>query len=153
MRKVRFVGVATAGLLVGCYTLQPTGRVVPDVGRQVGLSLNDAGRAALGGTMGPEIDVIEGLLVEKDSADYLLAVSSVRLLRGGEQRWNGERIHIKSEYVTSAYERRFSRERTVIMGAIGLGVLAYIVTRSIIGSGIGDTMKPPVDTAHSLRRP
>jgi hypothetical protein len=153
-RANQVIGLTTIGiLLVGCYTLQPTGRVVPEAGTKIALSVNDAGRAALGGQMGPEIDLVEGLLVQKDSSDYVLAVSFVRLLRGGEQKWNGEKIHIKPEFVTAVYERRFSRERSVAMGAIGLGALYFLVTRSIVGSGLGEPMKPPGDTANTLRRP
>ena len=35
--------------------------------------------------MGPEIGQIEGRLLEKDTGQFLVAVSSVRMLRGGEQ--------------------------------------------------------------------
>jgi hypothetical protein len=53
----RAIGLAVAvASLVGCYTLQPTGGPVPEVGSRVAFDVNDAGRAALGGTMGPEID-------------------------------------------------------------------------------------------------
>jgi hypothetical protein len=147
------IGFTTVGiLLVGCYTLQPTGRTIPEAGTKVALSVNDAGRVALGGQMGPEIDMVEGLLVQKDSSDIILAVSVITTLRGDEQKWNGEKIHINPSYVTAVYERRFSRGRSVAMGAIGLGALYFILSRSILGSGVNEPMKPPGDTANTLRR-
>ena len=73
---------------MGCFTLKPvTGQPLP-LGTVVSLSINDAGRAVLSGTMGPEISDIEGRLVQKDSAEYVLAVSLVKLMRGGEQVWS-----------------------------------------------------------------
>lgn len=140
-------------LLVGCYTLQPTGGPVPQPGTIIGLDINDAGRLALGGSMGPEIGQIEGRLVEKDSGEYVVAVTALHLLRGGDQVWHGETIHIKSEYVTSIYERRFSAGRSAALAAAGVGAVAIIATRSLIGLGKTDSGPTPGDTAHTQRRP
>jgi len=59
------VGMTLGALLAGCYTLQPAGGVVPSVGTQVAFDVNDVGRLALGGSMGPEIGQIEGRVVQK----------------------------------------------------------------------------------------
>lgn len=138
---------------MGCYTLQPTGGPVPQPGTIIGLDINDAGRLALGGAMGPEIGQVEGRLVEKDSSEYVVAVTALHLLRGGDQVWHGETIRIKSEYVTSIYERRFSAARSAALAAAGVGAVAIIATRSLIGLGSSDSGKPPIDTAHTQRRP
>ena len=141
-------------LLVGCYTLQPTGGTVPQPGTAMAFDINDAGRVALGGSMGPEISQIEGRLASKEGSEYVVAVTDVHLLRGGDQVWHGETVHIKSEYVSSLYERRFSAARSVAMGAAGLGAIAIIATRSL--GGLGSTERPepsPGDTAHTQRRP
>src|SRR5262245_57209035 len=74
----RVVVVGSAFLLVGCYTLQPTGGQAPQPGVVIGLDINDAGRAALGGSMGPEIDQVEGRLVERNNNEYVVAVNAVR---------------------------------------------------------------------------
>jgi hypothetical protein len=132
----RAIGLAVAvTALVGCYTLQPTGGPVPEVGSRVAFDVNDAGRLALGGSMGPEIDQIEGRLVERDTTDYLIAVSAVHLLRGGDQVWSGERVHIRPAYVSRTYERRFSPGRTVVLSAIGVAVVAAFVSQALVGSG------------------
>ena len=138
-------------LLVGCYTLQPTGGVVPATGTEVAFDISDAGRIALGGSMGPEIAQIEGRLVSKDG-DYDVAVTAVRLLRGGEQVWKGERVRIKPEFVTTVYEKKFSKGRSIALGAIGLGAAAAIASQGILGGGQQDPGKSPGDTAQSSRR-
>jgi hypothetical protein len=146
------VGLTVFGVLVaGCYSLEPATSPTPELGKVVAFDLNDAGRLALGGSMGPEIEQIEGRLVERDS-DYVLAVSGVRFLRGGEQAWRGERVHIKPAYVSSSYERRFSAGRSTVLGAIGAGVIAMLVSRSIIGGGSQDPVLP-TDTSHTQRIP
>lgn len=141
-------------VVAGCYELQPaTTGVEPTLGSEIALDVSDAGRVALGGSMGPEIAQIEGRLVQRDSSEYLVAVSAVHLLRGGAQVWSGERVHMKSDYVTKIYEKRFSRGRSVALGSVGLAGVVLLVTRSILGGGTTDPGVPPSDTGHAQRRP
>lgn len=123
-------------LLAGCYTLQPARGITPEPGSQVALDLNDVGRVALGGSMGPAIAQVEGRLIDSRDGEYLIAVEAVRLLQGGEQVWSGEEVRIKNEYVGYTYRRRFSPKRTVAVTAIGIGgFTAFFLTRSLLGSG------------------
>jgi len=146
--------VAVLGtFLTGCYTLQSTRGVVPPVGTIMAFDINDAGRVALGGSMGPEIAQIEGRLIERDSGEYVVAVSSLKLLRGGEQVWRGERARIKTEYVSSLYEKRFSTGRSIAMGAAGLGAIAIIAGQAIIGSGSTDSPPSPPGGGETIRIP
>ena len=147
------VGVSLATVTVGCYTLKPVHTSSPLLGSEIALDLNDAGRAAMGGAMGPEIAQVEGRLVQNDSSGYVLAVSAVRLLRGGEQVWTGERVTFKSDFVSAVSERKLSRGRTALFTAAGAGAIALIVTRAIIGSGSVDPDKMPGDTLLSIRIP
>lgn len=137
----------------GCYTMQPvTGQPFP-LGMTVELAINDAGRVALRPLMGPEVAKVQGRLVQKDSAGYTLAVTQLGLLRDGTQVWSGERVSIKSEYVMSVAERRFSRGRTAGVTAAVLGVVAIVFTQSIKGSLAGDDGKVPSDTGVAVRYP
>ena len=148
----RLLGIVLVwGLASGCYVLQPVAGHPLPLGAQIGVDVSDAGRIALGGSMGPEISQIEGRLVQKDSAEYVIAVSMIHLLRGGEQIWTGERIRIKSEYVTRVYERKLSKGRTAAITAAGLGIVAYIASQSLKGGLFGDEGKLPPDTALSIR--
>jgi hypothetical protein len=145
--------VALCVLATACYTLQPAAGGAAPLGTEMAFDINDAGRAALGGSIGPEIAQIEGRLVERDS-DYVVAVTGLKLLRGGEQVWRGERVRIKSSYVSSLYEKRFSKSKSITMGAVGLGVVALVVGRSIIGLGSPDGGGPSGgDTSHTSRIP
>lgn len=148
----RSVCALAAVLLTGCYTLEPVTGPTPVVGSEVAFDITDAGRVALGGSMGPEIEQIEGRLVERDSSEYVVAVSAVHLLRGGEQTWSGEPVHIKSQYVGTMYEKRFSKSRSVVLGAIGVGIAAAIATQQLIGGGSQDPATMPSDTGHTTRR-
>lgn len=133
---------------MGCYKLEPIRGVEPLVGSTVAFDVNDAGRVALGGTMGPEIAQVEGLLVEKDNEGFLLAVSAVRMLRGGEQPWTGERVRLNQTHLSTAYQKEFSLGRSLALGAISAGALgAVILTRSFLVSGSEDDGGggPPVD--------
>lgn len=142
---LRRVGAALFGaLLAGCYTLQPARGVDPKVGSRIAFDVNDAGRTALGGTMGPEIAQVEGQLIEKDNGSYLLAVSTVRLLRGTEQAWSGEQVRLKPEYLGTGYERRFSTGRTIGLSLAGVGgFTAFLITRSLLGSGTDENEPTP----------
>lgn len=137
--------------LAACYTLQPARAAEARVGTQIAFDVNDAGRVALGGSMGPEIAQVEGRLISADNAEYDVAVSTVRFLNAGEQVWRGDRVKIKAEYVKSAYERRFSSGRTVALGTslVG-GIAAYVVGRALIGSGT-EGQRTPGDTGSALR--
>lgn len=134
----------------GCFSLKPVTRVDPEPGTRVAFDLNDAGRAALGNTMGGEILRIEGRLAEDGNdaaAGFLLSVSQVRFLRGGEQIWAGEKVRLKPEYLGLAYERRFSLGRTLAFGAATIGGAAAIIAgTSLFGGGTVDDPGQPCNT-------
>jgi len=124
------------------------------VGTRVALRINDAGRVALGGSMGPEIDQVEGVLLKKDSVEFVMAVRSVHTIAGGDQAWSGEQVRVKAAHVAGVSERKLSKSRTLIASAAGVGLLVVAVRMSLSGTGSLDPKLPPVDTAHtSLRKP
>jgi hypothetical protein len=149
----RIIVAVTLLGLTGCYTMQPVTEQPFPLGITVELVINDAGRAALRPMMGPEVAKVRGRLVQKDSVGYTLAVTQLGLMRDGTQVWSGERVSIKSEYVNSVTERRFSRARTAVVTAAVLGVIAIVFTQSIKGSLFGDDGKVPSDTAVAVRYP
>jgi hypothetical protein len=151
--KMTFLFVATVlcVVLAGCYTLEPAGTLVPVVGTGVAFDVNDVGRVALGGSMGPEIAQIEGNLLQRDSAEYVVGVTAVHLLRGGEQRWGGEPVHIKNEYVTSVYQRTFSRGRTIALASVAVGAVVWMARRSLFPGGYPDD-SGPIDTGTVITR-
>lgn len=139
--------------LAGCYTLEPARQSAPQPGSVIALDITDAGRVALGGLIGPEIAQVEGRLVQMDSSEYVIGVTTVRFLRGGDQVWHGETVHIKTAYVTSRYERQFSAARTAVLGAVAVGAIALVATKSLRGFGQGDSGKTPGDSGQTQRVP
>ena len=130
-RGIVVLAILFAG--AGCYTSRPvTGEVAPLVGTRVELELNDAGRTALGVMMGPEIDRIDGTLLEKDTVGMRVSVKHVFGLRGSVQVWSDEIVRIEDRYVRTLSERRFSRGRSVAMGVVGVGGFSFLITSGVI---------------------
>ena len=146
--------MASVGLLLmGCYELQPVGGVVPEIGAPAAFDINDAGRLALGGQMGPEIAQIEGNLLARDNDEYVVGVTMVHLLRGGEQVWRGEKVRLKTAYVTSTYVRKFSTVRTAGLAAATIAAVVAVARKSLNLTGTDPDAKAPKDTGQSVRIP
>lgn len=147
--------VVAAALLVStaCYSHRPViGQTLP-AGAQIIISINDAGRAALGGQLGPEISDIEGRLISKDSAEYVMAVSQLLLLRGGRQVWSGERIRVKTEFISIVNEKRFSKTRTAMVSGLAVGAVALLFQQGLLGIVSRGNDPPPMDTITTTRIP
>ena len=150
---LRLCAIAGAFLVIGCYSLQPIRGPIPEPGAMIGLDINDAGRVVLGGAMGPEISQVEGRLVRRDTNAFVVGILNVKLLRGGSQVWHGETVHVKREYVSSIYERRFSKSRTLVAGAVGVGLIVAFTSKSLLGVFTAEDPKTPGDTLQAQRRP
>lgn len=144
---------AHLAVTTGCYTLTPVVNTGVPAGSRVALHITDAGRVALGGSMGPEIDLVEGRLVQRSDTAYVLSVSGVRFLRGGEQRWNGERISVRNEHVSGVSEQRLSKLRTGVLGAASIAAVVLAVSKGLGGFGNSDPAKQPGDTSQTMRIP
>lgn len=156
MWSSRYVFMIALGFsMAGCYSLQPIMGPVPVGGpNEIGLSVNDAGRAALSPLMGPEISQIRGRLLDTTNREYLVAVSSIETFRAGEQIWSGEKVRIKPEFVYAVQERRFSKVRTITACVAGAGALVYLAKNYAAGVFFPDEpIKPPVDSTSSRRIP
>jgi hypothetical protein len=151
-KRVYVIASLCMTVLTGCYDLEPVGTVTPATESRVAFDVTDAGRVALGGSMGPEIDQIEGYLKSADSSTYTVAVTTVRFLRdGGEQKWTGETVRLKREYVSRSYVRTLNKGRTVVVSLAGAAAIAAIVGRSLIPAG-DPVVDVPSDTGSQTRR-
>lgn len=150
-RSRAWVGLLLLGAvtLAGCYTLRPMTGPAPEPGNRVAFSINDAGRAVLGGLIGPGIERIEGRLLDNGDTGYLLAVTNVDLVRGGQQVWRGEQVRVPREYVVAVWERKLSMGKSIGLG-VGVvgGFVAFLATRSLIGGG--ENPPAPGDSANTL---
>jgi hypothetical protein len=153
-RCLTHIGLVTGTLLsAGCYTLQPVGGASLTPNDRVAFDVTDVGRVALGGAMGPSIMQIEGRLLRQAPDSLVVAVSSVSFLNGGSQAWSGESVALKPEYVGVSYQRRLSKSRTFAAAAIGVGAVAFIVTRSLVTGGDPATPPPPPPEGSTHRGP
>ncbi len=153
MRRALALLAPACAFAAGCYSMVPVANSAPPLGSTVSLAITDAGRVALGGLMGPEIERVDGRLVDRQDTAYTLAVSAVHLLRGGMQVWNGERVQIRTEHVRDVQERRFSKSKSAILAGTTVAVLAAIIRQSLVGSGQEPDSPSPGDTAQSIRIP
>jgi hypothetical protein len=123
----------------GCYTLQPvSGGVEPETGTRLDVTLNDAGRVALGPLIGAEVDRIDGTLLEKDSAGMTLAVKHVVGLNGSTQIWSDELVRVQGSHIRQLARRQFSPARTAALGAAGVGGFTLMIFSGLNPFGLGD---------------
>ena len=127
MTMLAGVGVST----MGCYTLQPSAVAVPAPGTRVAFAINDAGRVALGGSMGPELRQVEGNLQSKDGDDYVVSVTGVELLQGGYQTWAGETVRINAQYVSALYLKKFSVAKTALVLGGAAAAATLLASRGV----------------------
>jgi len=93
-------------------------------------------------------------MISSEKDEYLLAVSSVLFYRGGSQVWSGEKVRIKTEYVSRAFERHLSKSRSLVLGAVVLGGVTYVVmTRNLFGFAADPPVPPPDTTSKSFHNP
>lgn len=148
MKIGRFLGcIALVEFLAGCYVLQPATGAGPEPGTLMAFEVNDLGRLALGGQMGPEIVHVEGRLVSKSNEEYQILVKSVKLIQGGTQVWNGEQVTIKREHISQTYERHFSKSQTIALSAVFVaGVFVVVQKFELFGLGDKDQDPAPCDS-------
>ncbi len=153
MRRTARVGCLGVVLLAGCYEYIPAG-TTPPVGSPIAVDVTDVGRVALGGSMGPEIDRVEGRLVEQGSDGYRVRVSSVTLIHGESQPWSGEAITLKPAYVSRVYTQRIDKVKTGLGVGLALGGVVAIAAQQLGGMGTkeGPNDGPP-DTLRTNRVP
>jgi len=119
----------------GCYSYRPLTRT-PEPQTHVSVLLSDVGRVETARTVGPSTERVEGNVMAADDTAYLLAVSSVKPLRGTWVRWNGEQVSMRREYIAGLYERRLNKGRTALaIGVSTWALLAAMVHFDILGFG------------------
>jgi hypothetical protein len=106
----------------------------PSRGTDVRLSITDRGTADLRDYLGPNVQVLNGRLLEADSGAVDLAVRSIVMHNGSEEFWTGDRITIPRIAVARVERRRFSASRTTFLTALSLAG-AFVLTDALLGGG------------------
>ena len=92
------------------------------------------------------------MLAEQDLDGYVISVQHIYFLQGGVQVWNGEKVRVSKDQVQSFSIRQLSRGRTVALGAMGVGSLAFMLSQGLFGSGLGDRPDVPCDSCGATLR-
>lgn len=149
--RARRARAVAAGLLLlpgptGCYSNVPVWTGTPAAGRQVTVTLTDAGRTTLADELGPGARRLTGLLVSLEDSVYVVDVSAVEYVSGSDPtRWNGERIRVGRQYVGGVSERRLSRSRSWLMAGLAVATVALVSTIAITGYGSDEGSTRPKD--------
>ncbi len=143
-RFVAACGIAALGLVTACYTYpsRPLAQVTPSA--VVSAKINDVGRVALAEPVGSGIDRISGQVVQNEDTAVRLMVSEVHFLNGLANKWSGQEVTLRPQYVTSVSQRTYSRQRTmaaVIIGAL-LAATAFAASFTGLFSGNSGQDKP-----------
>ena len=152
MRRLTAFAAIALVLTTGCYRVEPMATLTPSPGTRLALSINDGGRVALGGSMGPEIGKVEGNLLSKQDSTYVLSVIGVNYLNGTFQKWQGETVRINTSMVSGFYTKRFSTARTIAFLA-GATAAAILVFDKPIGKSSLPDPDPTVPPVTSARYP
>jgi hypothetical protein len=140
--RLRLGGTALAAAVVtastaACYTTRPL-LGPPAAGTEIEATLNDRGRAALADSLGRDVDLVAGRVVERTDTSLVLALTRVRTFRGAENTWTGEQVRFSMTSLRSLAERRLSRAQSVLLGVGIVGAtVGLILSRSLFGNAAG----------------
>jgi hypothetical protein len=123
------------GVTNGCYSYVPVASAPPS-GSVLSLQLNDTGRVALGPTLGPTVEKIQGAVESSSDSAYVLRMQSVTFFNGQSSGWTGERVVVGKRFVSNTNLREFSSSKTTLAVVVGVGaVVAFVLTRGLLGKG------------------
>jgi hypothetical protein len=123
-------------LLGGCYMYVAPERPTALAGREIQLSLTDAGAVALAPVIGPAAESVAGKVVEDRRDAIVLALENVHHRDGQAVRWRGERVAVDRAFVSTAGERVFSPVRTAFFSGI-VGTALVVARQAFGGQGRG----------------
>ena len=151
--RVSFSSLAAIGIvcvsvsLTGCYTYvkRPVTEAAPNT--IVAAEISDAGRVALGGQMGSEVERIEGELVQRSDTAVQVMVTEVRYLNGTSNKWEGQEVTLRPQDIKTFSQRTYSKQQSVLMaivlgGAIALAIAAAAFT-GLLGGDPGQDKPGP----------
>lgn len=115
------------GLQIGCFSYLPVQSSPPAPAQQVGVVINDRGRALLGDRVGANVDRIDGKVVSRQNGALVLDVYRVTDLRGNTATWTGERVSIPEEAILGYRARTLSKFKSFLLVAtIALAIISSL---------------------------
>jgi hypothetical protein len=118
----RLHSVVPALLLLGaCFSYGPPATPSPLPGTRVSLRLWPDETDSLAAALGPDVAVVEGIVVRDDSAGLALSVRHTETRRGLTSTWNGERFTFRHGSYVALAERRLSLPGSLLLGGAVVG--------------------------------
>jgi len=108
-------------LLCACFSYGPPGTLSPQPGARVSLRLWPDAADSLAAALGPDVGIVEGIVVRDDSAGLALSVRRTETRRGLTSRWNGERFTFQHGSYVALAERRLSLPGSLLLGGVVVG--------------------------------
>ncbi len=116
--------------LGACHTSRPMERM-PVANDMARVRLTDLGAAMMAPVVGPGVTGLRGTIMSIDSVTVRMSVVAVTDRDGLENRWLGEQVTVKREFITGFDEREISsfKSALVVVG-IGLGMFVLAAVAS-----------------------
>jgi hypothetical protein len=108
-------------LLCACFNYGPPGTPSPRPGARVSLRLFPDAADSLAPELGPDVGVVEGVVVRDDSVGLAISVRRTETRRGLISTWNGERFTFRHGSYLSLAERRLSLPGSLLLGGAVVG--------------------------------
>lgn len=121
--------------LGACHTTRPMDRI-PGANEEARLRLSDLGAASMAPVIGPGITGLRGTILAMDSAAVRMSVVAVVDREGLENRWLGEQVTIKREFITGYDQRELSSFKTALV-VVGIGAGMYALAAVASGGTDG----------------
>ncbi len=116
--------------LGACHSTRPMDRI-PGANDEARLRLSDMGAAMMAPVIGPGVTGLRGTIVAADSASVRMSVVAVVDREGLENRWLGEQVTVKREFITGYDQRDLNSFKTVlVVVGIGFGMYALAAVAS-----------------------
>ena len=152
-RRCRFARRAQAAAAIvlllpsvaGCYRYVPVTATGPVAGTEIAVGINDQGRVALAGQVGPGAHRLRGRLTQATDSLFVISLTSVEYLGAPvAARWAGEALSVSRQYVSDIGERRLSRTRSWLTAGVVVALAVAVSTIAIVGFGNdGGSDRPP----------
>ncbi len=122
--------LALLGPAAGCYVYAPVPPTAPEPGAQIRAVVDDEASAQLTSVLGPGVTRLTGMVLDRRESTLSILVDSYFSTRAGDLLSANEPVRIGLANFRTLEEKRFSRGRSVLLGAafVGGAVLVMKVT-------------------------
>lgn len=139
--KIVGVVVAISFLITACSTYAPVSAEIAPPAGTLRFSLNEEGQAQRFGSLGSQVESIEGVVKARSDSAVTVSATEVGRIAADKQALHGEAVTIPTRYIARVEQKRSQVGRSLLVaGAITAGLL-WIGSR--MGGGDVSYRNPP----------